>query len=65
MSSPKEGWIVLDAGAYIGLYSLRASRLVGPEEFIVAFEPNPYAFYWLESNLKLNGVKNVKALPML
>jgi FkbM family methyltransferase len=55
---------VLDVGAHIGLYSLRASRLVGPEGFVIGFEPNPYAFYWLLSNIKLNRINNVKALPI-
>jgi len=61
---PGKGWTVLDIGAYIGLYSLRVSKLVGSEGLVVAFEPNPYAFWWLKNNIKLNRVKNVKALPI-
>ena len=61
---PREGWVVLDIGAYVGLYSLRASKLVGLKGFVVAFEPNPYVFQWLKYNLKLNRATNVRALPI-
>jgi len=59
---PSEGWLVLDVGAYVGIYSLWASRLVG-DGLVLAFEPNPIAYRWLISNIKLNNVTNVKALP--
>jgi len=61
---PREGWAVLDVGAYIGLFSLRASRLVGGKGLIVAFEPNPLAWYWLKRNIALNKAKNIRALPI-
>ena len=59
---PSKGWIVLDIGAYVGIYSLWASKLVG-DGFVVAFEPNPLAFRWLINNIKLNNATNIKALP--
>jgi len=59
---PRDGWVVFDVGAYVGIYSLWASRLVG-DGFVVAFEPNPIAFRWLISNIELNNVTNIKALP--
>jgi hypothetical protein len=40
---PSKGWIVFDIGAYVGIYSLWASKLVD-DGFVVAFEPNPLAF---------------------
>jgi methyltransferase, FkbM family len=58
---PSKGWIVLDIGAYVGIYSLWASKLVD-DSFVVAFEPNPLAFRWLINNVKLNNVANIKAL---
>jgi methyltransferase, FkbM family len=59
---PGEGWVVFDVGAYVGIYSLWASRLVGGG-FVVTFEPNPIAYRWLISNIELNGATNIKALP--
>jgi len=61
---PGKGWIVLDVGAYAGLFSMRASRLVGDSGRIVAFEPNPLTYYWLKRNIALNKLSNVEALPI-
>jgi FkbM family methyltransferase len=60
---PRKGWVVFDIGAYIGIYSLWAAKRVDEEGFVVAFEPNPLAFRWLISNIMLNKMKNIKALP--
>jgi FkbM family methyltransferase len=60
---PRKGWIILDIGAYVGLYSIWASRKVGEAGFVVAFEPNPVAFKWLINNIELNKASNIKALP--
>jgi len=60
---PRKGWIILDIGAHVGLYSIWASRKVGEAGFVVAFEPNPVAFRWLINNIELNKVSNIKALP--
>jgi FkbM family methyltransferase len=57
---PKKGWTVLDIGAYTGLFSLRASKLIGDEGVALAFEPNPNAYYWLVLNIRLNRIENVK-----
>ena len=59
---PGGGWVVLDVGAYVGIYSLWVSRLVC-DGFVIAFEPNPIAYRWLISNIELNGATNIKALP--
>jgi FkbM family methyltransferase len=60
---PSKGWTVLDVGAYIGIYTLWASKRVGDEGFVVAFEPNPLVFRWLVSNIEINNIENVKVLP--
>jgi FkbM family methyltransferase len=60
---PRKGWVVLDVGAHVGLYSIWASRKVSESGFVVAFEPNPIVYRWLVSNIELNRAKNVKALP--
>ena len=60
---PSRGWVVLDVGAYIGIYTLWTSKRVGNDGFVVAFEPNPLAFRYLMGNIELNKVRNVKAMP--
>ena len=56
---PKKGEIVIDAGAHIGLFSIRASQLVGPKGLVIAIEPYPDNFNILLRNIKLNSLKNV------
>jgi FkbM family methyltransferase len=59
----ERGWTVLDVGANVGLYSMRAARQVGKEGLVVSLEPNPVSYYWLKKNLELNGMNNVKVYP--
>ena len=59
---PGRGWIVVDAGAYVGLYTLRAARLVGPRGLVVSLEPLPESFAYLAANVRLNGLRNVVPL---
>ena len=59
---PGRGWVVVDTGAYIGLYTLRAARLVGPRGLIVSLEPLPASFAYLAANVRLNGLRNVVPL---
>jgi FkbM family methyltransferase len=61
---PSKGWIVADIGAYIGLFSLYASKNVSNNGLIISFEPNPLAYYWLVNNIKLNRAKNIIASPL-
>jgi FkbM family methyltransferase len=60
---PCEGWVVLDIGTYVGIYTLWAAKKVGDEDFVTAFEPNPLAFRWLINNIELNALRSVKVLP--
>lgn len=57
----KEGDVVVDVGAYIGVFSLLASERVGNKGCVYAFEPVPRNYERLMRNLKVNQVKNVKA----
>jgi FkbM family methyltransferase len=59
----RPGDAFLDLGAYVGPFSLLASRLVGPEGRVVAFEPDPASRRLLESNLTANGATNVTVVP--
>lgn len=55
---PKAGNIVIDIGAYVGMYSIKASQLVGPNGFVVAVEPLPDNIVYLKNNLK--GLSNTR-----
>lgn len=58
----KPGMAFLDAGANEGLYTLLASRLVGPSGQVWAFEPSEREFMRLQQNLSLNQISNVRPL---
>jgi FkbM family methyltransferase len=60
---PQAGWVVLDIGANLGLYSIRQAGRVGPGGRVYAFEPNPNVASRLERNLLLNRVYNVTVIP--
>ncbi len=55
----KEGNVVLDIGANIGLYTVVLSKLVGENGKVFAFEPCPQTFAILKKNVEFNGCKNV------
>ncbi len=46
----QEGDVFIDVGAYIGYYSLLASRLVGRSGMVYSFEPTPLSFHLLREN---------------
>jgi FkbM family methyltransferase len=56
----RTGMTVLDIGAHHGLYTLLASRKVGPQGRVVAFEPSTRDRNNLLKHLRLNRCKNVR-----
>jgi FkbM family methyltransferase len=56
----RPGMTVLDIGAHHGLYTLLASRKVGLQGRVVAFEPSPRERKYLLKHLQLNRCKNVE-----
>ncbi|HWY53246.1 MAG TPA: FkbM family methyltransferase [Terriglobales bacterium] len=56
------GDVFIDIGANIGYYSLLAAKLVGDSGKVVAVEALPAIFTMLQHNLKLNHVRNVRAI---
>jgi FkbM family methyltransferase len=52
---------VIDAGAHVGLFSVRASLYA---RRVISLEPNPLNFSVLQLNIMRNGLKNVSALPV-
>jgi FkbM family methyltransferase len=57
------GMTVLDIGAHHGLYTLLASKLVGREGKVVAFEPSPRERKRLQHHVWLNFCSNTKVEP--
>ncbi len=62
MSEFKPGDTFVDIGAYMGLYSIAASRHVQPGGKVFAFEPNPASFGTLNTHIKLNSASAVVAV---
>ena len=57
--TPKQGDIVVDIGAHIGLYTIISSKRVGANGKVVAIEADPGNFEMLNRNIKLNKLANV------
>jgi FkbM family methyltransferase len=55
----RPGMTFCDVGANLGVFTLFASRLVGPSGRVVAFEPVPDNVEVLRTNLALNQCQNV------
>src|SRR2546426_8209273 len=54
------GDVVVDVGAHIGRYALRAATKASK---VIAVEPDPSNFSLLERNVRLNGFSNVVLVP--
>lgn len=57
-----EGDTFVDIGANCGVYSLRASRIVGHSGRVVAIEPNPEMADRLRFNVNANQLRNVTVI---
>ncbi|MEW6748389.1 MAG: FkbM family methyltransferase [Candidatus Micrarchaeota archaeon] len=58
----REGDVVIDCGAYIGVFTLYAAKLVGERGKVIAYEPDPLNYERLKRNVEMNGLKNVALL---
>lgn len=58
------GDVVLDIGANVGFFTLLASKLVGSEGKVYAFEPLPRNMSILRAHLQANRLVNVETLPI-
>ena len=59
---PRQGEVVVDVGAHIGFYTLKAAREVGHNGRVISIEPDPQNFHLLEKNIANNGLNNVIAI---
>jgi len=55
---PRKGWIVIDAGASCGDWSIVVAKAFGAEK-VVAIEPSPPLFSRLCKNIELNNLEHV------
>lgn len=58
----RSGDMAIDVGANIGTITLALASKVGPEGLVVAYEPNPRIFRFLERNVRLNAFSNVRLI---
>ena len=58
----KDGDIVLDIGANIGVHTLLFSKLVGKNGYVFAFEPVNEISDHLKMNIALNRIENVEVI---
>ena len=54
------GMVVADIGANVGFYTLQMASCVGPTGRVLAFEPDPLCFEWLQSRVRRSGATNVE-----
>lgn len=55
-----EGGVLIDVGAHVGHFAIRASRRASA---VVAFEPGDFQRAGLQANLEMNGITNVRIVP--
>ena len=63
-SACRDGMTFLDVGANLGYYTALAARAVGPNGRVLAVEPDPDSFGYLEQTIAANAVGNVQAFPV-
>jgi FkbM family methyltransferase len=57
----KPGAIVVDVGANVGLYTLIAASRVGKNGKVIAIEPHPESYRYLQKTIELNGLNSVRS----
>lgn len=54
------GGIFVDVGAFVGLHSVFAAKIMAPGGSVLAYEPDPVARRILINNIELNRLSNIK-----
>ncbi len=55
----RQGDVVFDVGANVGIYTLLSSVLVGERGSVFSFEPDPRNLFYLKEHVRINSMKNV------
>ncbi len=59
---PEENSIIIDAGAFYGMFSIYCSKRMKNTGKIYAFEPEPENLEILRQNIKINNCKNIEII---
>ncbi len=59
-----KGATVVDIGAHIGYYSLKAAPVAGPAGHVIAIEPNPETIQKLRGNIQASGARTITVEPV-
>ncbi|HEY98606.1 MAG TPA: FkbM family methyltransferase [Dehalococcoidia bacterium] len=59
----QKGDIVVDAGAHIGTFTIKAAKAVGDKGRVIAIEPSENNLEFLSRNIEANGLQNVTIVP--
>jgi FkbM family methyltransferase len=59
-----QGATIYDVGAHEGVMSAFFARAALPDGGVVSFEPNPHSAERMRDNLALNGIGNVRIVPI-
>lgn len=57
-----QGNVFIDVGANVGVFTVSAAQRVGAQGRVLAIEPSPEVFPYLEQNIAMNSLDNVQAL---
>jgi FkbM family methyltransferase len=60
----RAGMMFIDAGANRGCFTLQAAKLVGSTGRVIAIEPAPENYSYLQRSIELNGYGHARALPI-
>jgi len=56
---PRQGDVVVDCGAFVGLYASRVARMIGSSGLLISLEPNPVNFKYLLESIRMSNCTNV------
>jgi FkbM family methyltransferase len=62
MKNLREGMVCIDVGGNLGYYATLESKMVGKTGQVIAIEPSPVSFKFLQHNLDLQNESNSEAL---
>ena len=60
----QRGATLVDVGAHLGYYSLKAAWRVGPNGRVIAIEPDPDTVPKLQENIRASGAPNITVQPV-
>ena len=60
----ERGATLVDVGAHVGYYSLKAATVIGPAGHVIAIEPNPETIAKLEANIQASRAGVITVQPV-